>query len=612
MGQTRTNTLTIKANWESPVRIEINPVEVVEQVTREFVFQTEHLLEKEDCERLRNNTIYLTWATSWIWAKIVDFLIENSIDFIPIWSRQKNKLEEIVERKKQIRSKQETPTVPYSHGDLFDKDSEAYKHFMEEVPKWGIAFCNAAIDMDPIPTYNLEIDPRTWEKWWNNISEEEKKYYLKYTEDSTIDPRTWEKWEKDISEKEQKSIQNKLIIKDTINPETWKPWEEWISDKEKKEIRRNLAQKQIDFYTELFERLLERESTEPLTIVFTNSIISKFYEHSTFYSEKSRSEYGRSKNEITKLIWKYSEKLEEKWVYIKNVFLWVSDTPMFRDRWTKSAENTARIVEWLGCKLELGWDAIVVWEKPLSAEKVAECLLKIANDNPKKLPRNINLFLKKHTYKILNDEIIREYSISKNSVKEVIIENIISWELDWDNETVKINKKTINFLRDLRELSLSNYVKDNSEFKEKLKRMMKEIVQRWIDNKKRGLEELRDDSLDKFLEYNPRIKSMILDFKQKLSEILGDITEVTKEIDEWIETIIDTWINKIAQSKWRIEWRKKWNRICDKEKTQTIDFNINSIKWILESLWIDSENPSWEMSMNEFIQLALRIKENYP
>jgi len=201
---------------------------------------------------------------------------------------------------------------------------------------------------------------------------QEKEKLLKYIEDDTINPRTWEKWNEGITEKEKKAILNKLVIKDTINPGTWRPWEDWITEEQREEcyvsyigrinpktlkpyeewlsdpwkkwitskqkriIRENLAQKQINFYRNLFEKLLRRDPTESLTLVFTNSIISKFYELPSFCWEGSRSEYGRLKNEITKLIWEYSERLKEKNVYIKNVTLGVVDTPMFKKRGKKS------------------------------------------------------------------------------------------------------------------------------------------------------------------------------------------------------------------------------------------------------------------------------------
>jgi len=75
-------------------------------------------------------------------------------------------------------------------------------------------------------------------------------------------------------------------------------------------------------------------------LVFANSVIAKYFE-SIFISRSS--EYGRLKNEVSKMIEEYRQRLEEKNVFVKNIFLGITDTPMFSKRGPISAINTARL-----------------------------------------------------------------------------------------------------------------------------------------------------------------------------------------------------------------------------------------------------------------------------
>jgi hypothetical protein len=84
------------------------------------------------------------------------------------------------------------------------------------------------------------------------------------------------------------------------------------------QIRTIMADEQIAFFDNMFQSLANgSEKEEPLVIVVTNSIISKFKESHSF----SHSQYGRLKQRIGQLCEEYAPTLETKNIYIKNVLL---------------------------------------------------------------------------------------------------------------------------------------------------------------------------------------------------------------------------------------------------------------------------------------------------
>jgi len=245
-----------------------------------------------------------------------------------------------------------------------------------------------------------------------------------------------------------------VIVEDYFDPRNGKKWDSSISKKEREEIRVLMADSQILFWEKLLESLLERESSKPLTIIYANSIISKFYENHSF---RGHSQYGRLKNSITQLISEYSEKLKEKNVFIKNILLGLIDTPMFNDRGVLSAERTKKIVEAVAPNIPLGGEEIEAKEL-LSPVEVAEFLYMIGNIYPEAIPININLFHKKH----LNlEKLMKNFRDKKNSMNRLINKNIIEAE----KGIIELNKNSITFLIELRKESLMDYYTENKENK---------------------------------------------------------------------------------------------------------------------------------------------------
>jgi hypothetical protein len=84
------------------------------------------------------------------------------------------------------------------------------------------------------------------------------------------------------------------------------------------QIREKMADEQIDFFNNMFGALANgRVKQEPLVLVVTNSIISKFKESHSFH----HSQYGRLKQRIGQLCEEYAPVLEMKNIYVKNILL---------------------------------------------------------------------------------------------------------------------------------------------------------------------------------------------------------------------------------------------------------------------------------------------------
>jgi len=248
--------------------------------------------------------------------------------------------------------------------------------------------------------------------------------------------------------------ENGEIIEDYFDPRNGKKWDSLISKEERDEIRQNMADSQILFWKRVLESLLLRESFQPLIIIYSNSIISKFYEN---HAVRGHSQYGRLKNTITQLIEEYSEKLKEKNVFIKNILLGLIDTPMFNDRGYISAQRTKKMAEILAPNIPLGGERIEVKE-PLNPNDVAEFLYMIGNIHPNAIPANINLFNKRH-FNI--EQLMKDFRDKKNNLNRLINKNITEIE----RGVIELDKHSIAFLMQLRKDSLMNYYRSHKENK---------------------------------------------------------------------------------------------------------------------------------------------------
>jgi hypothetical protein len=252
------------------------------------------------------------------------------------------------------------------------------------------------------------------------------------------------------------------IIEDAVNPLTGKKWNSEITIEDKKNIRKNMANEQINFYLTLFDKLLQRQKDSPnLTIIFANSIISKFYENHSF----KNSEYGRLKNEITGLIETYRVSLKEKRVVIKNVFLGIVDTPMFTTRGDISAIRTKKIVAKLGSIIPLNGEEIIA-ESLLSPESVAEFLFEVGNRPSKETPDTYILFKEKH---LDINNILKNYK----KEKEIIVEKIFKLNISSEQKCIEISTAETDFIRQLRLDSLNIYIQQNKNIS---KQMSKKII----------------------------------------------------------------------------------------------------------------------------------------
>ena len=343
---------------------------------------------------LENGDIYIVaGATSGI-GKAMSKVIEG--DYYPVGGRNIDTLAQI--------SQTANKKGFFIPGNLFEEGTSAYNFFINELSKFEnrcVVQLFSSIDMDAIPVE-----------------------------------------------------ENGVVIEDYFDPRNGRKWENAISTEERSNIRIAMADSQILFWKKFLESLLERESNEPLIIMFSNSIIAKFYEN---HSVRGHSQYGRLKNAITQLIEEYSEKLKERNVFIKNILLGLIDTPMFNDRGRISAERTKKMVEILAPNIPIGGEEIEAKE-PLHPNDVAEFLYMVGNIYPQALPTNINLFNRKH----LNiEKLMKDFRDKKNDINQLITKNITQRE----RGVIELNENAISFLIQLRKDSLSHYYKVNKENK---------------------------------------------------------------------------------------------------------------------------------------------------
>ena len=343
---------------------------------------------------LENANIYIVaGATSGI-GKAMSTVIEG--DYYPIGGRNISTLAEIAQT-----ANKKGFFIP---GNLFEEGTSAYDFFINELSKVEnrcVVQLFSSIDMDSIPV----------------------------EEDGTT-------------------------IEDYFDPRNGKRWSSEITIEERHDIRVSMADSQILFWKKMLENLLKRESSEPLIIVYSNSIISKFYEN---HSLRKHSQYGRLKNTITQLVEEYSEKLKEKNVFVKNILLGLIDTPMFNNRGNLSAERTKKMLEILAPNIPLGGEEMEAGEL-LQPNDVAEFLYMVGNIYPQAIPTNINLFDKKH----LNiEKLMQDFRDKKNNINKLINKNIIQRE----KGIVELNKNAIDFLIQLRKDSLNQYYDKNKENK---------------------------------------------------------------------------------------------------------------------------------------------------
>lgn len=347
---------------------------------------------------LENGNIYIVaGATSGI-GKAIGEIIEE--DYYPVGGRNLETLAEIA-----TSANRKEFFIP---GNLFEKGTSAYNFFIEELSKYkskGVIQLFASIDMDPIP----------------------------------------------IEE-------NGVIIDDYFDPRDGKKWNDKLTSEQRKRIRREMADGQILFWKNFLESLLQRDSKESLVIIHANSIISKFYEN---HALRRHSEYGRLKNTITKLIESYTERLENRNIFIKNVLLGIIDTPMFNNRGSISAQRTKKMLETLAPNIPIGGEEITANEV-LDPKEVAEFLYKLGNIYPKATPNKINLFDKKH-FNI--EKMMRDFIHKKNNITKLIVRNIDKKEKD----IIVLNEQAKRFLIKLREDSLNQYYKENGKNNHKIK-----------------------------------------------------------------------------------------------------------------------------------------------
>lgn len=341
---------------------------------------------------LNKNIYIVAGATSGIGKEIGKF-IEG--DYYPIGGRDIQTLAEIA-----ATANKKGFFIP---GNLFDPQSGAYNFFIEELGPQnytGVVQFFASVDMDPIP---IEEDG--------------------------------------------------VIIADYFDPRNGQKWDAAITMEEKRQIRMEMADSQILFWKNFLESLLKRTAKGSLMILYANSIISKFYENHSF---RRHSEYGRLKNTFTQLIEEYRERLEEKNVFIKNILLGITDTPMFYRRGKISAEKTRKIVEVVAPNIPLAGEEITATEL-LNPKEVASFLYKISNIYAKATPNKINLFHPRH-FDI--ETLIRNFVDKKNKImKEMVNQSIVHKE----NHTILMDERVKDFLIKLRVDSLKKYYETNKK-----------------------------------------------------------------------------------------------------------------------------------------------------
>jgi hypothetical protein len=430
--------------WEGGELNEAELENLVDKLMEEiYPEQTANDQANELLKMKKRPDLYIIWATSGIGKKMAGILKKIGRQFIPIGSRNSEKMKEA--------KKGANKNYFSVGGDLFNPNSEAYKYFMGELSeKWGIAQVLSSADMDPIPKFKEEINPMTWEIWAEWIDEKEKNKIKKWV---LFEPLKYSTLPNNLK---------KSIIEDSINPRTWKSWEEWETNEERKKIREEMANEQISFWKKLLEKLCNRQSMKPITLVFVNSVIAKYFE-SNIISRSS--EYGRLKNEISKMIEKYRPQLEAKNVFVKNIFLGITKTPMFDNRGDISAYRTGKVWSFLGANLPLDWEELVASEA-LESEEVAQFLYEIGNINPNEIPNRILLYKREH---LDTKNMTKKHKEKRTTIVKKVVEEKglgIDTESLSQNSEIQITDKIKVFFRELRQKSLKNYLEKNEKASE--------------------------------------------------------------------------------------------------------------------------------------------------
>jgi len=330
---------------------------------------------------------YVTGSTSGVGYDLIDIIVKNNFEAIPIGSRNINNIKNIAGNSNQKGF--------FVGGDIFDINSDAYNYFMKDIINCsGTIFCLASVDMDAIPKENKDG----------------------------------------------------FIEEDCIDPRDGKEWNNAIRTEDKQLVREEMALKQIEFYKTLFDKLLNRQDTSnKLTIIFANSIISKFYENHSF----KHSQYARLKNNITDIIELYRSRLKKNNVFVKNIFLGLIDTPMFRNRGELSAKRTTRIVEKLGVMLPLNGEEIVA-DTLLKSKDVANFLFTLTDKNPESYPDTYILFRDRH---LELDRVLKEEDDKTNILNSKINNlNLLS------NDVIFLSEDIKDFLLNLRSGYLDKYL----------------------------------------------------------------------------------------------------------------------------------------------------------
>jgi len=330
---------------------------------------------------------YVTGSTSGVGYDLIDIINNNNLEAIPIGSRNINNIKSIADNSNQKGF--------FVGGDIFDINSDAYSYFMNDIIHCsGTIFCLASVDMDAMPRKNE-----------NGLIEED-----------IIDPRNGEKWDRNIS------------------------------TDDKKLIREDMAFKQIDFYKNLFNKLLNRSDGSPkLTIIFANSIISKFYENHSI----RHSQYSRLKNEITHIIELYRSLLKNKNVYLKNIFLGLIDTPMFKNRGELSAQRSKNMIDKIGVMIPLNGEDLTS-STVLKSKNVAKFLFDIGSIDSKSSPDTYLLFK--------NSQLDLEKFIKEELYKKDILKYKIN-KLDISSkDDITLSPDIKNFLNNLRATYLNRYL----------------------------------------------------------------------------------------------------------------------------------------------------------
>ncbi len=593
--------------------------------------------EKNNLQSWDSPTI-ITWATGWLWGKLLEFLWKKGKIHL-VWWRRKEKLNA------QLQNKKDGDEV--IAWNLFIPNSEPYNYFMEQVPeRWWIFFHFSAIDMDPIPIFDPLKNPFTAEKWWDKIKKpdwyEENWLNLKIIKNELN--ITWEIQDSDLENLKEKLRElsfdkadprklKKSYIKDVINPLTGKEWwneiktpdwyeENWLNlkiikdelnitweiqdlnlENLKSKIREKLADLQIDFFEKFLNNLENRDSKEPLFIVFSWSIISKFFENHSF----NKSEYWKLKSRISELIEEKREVLRKKNVHIVNVYMGITDTDMYKERGSVSAKQTADIVKWLWFFYPL-WGKALVASWPLPVEKVANFFYELWEMMKRWefVPPQVSL------YNVEDTDIEaqkKKWAKEGEDISTKILENKNIWitEDSWLDDEIQITDNIKEFLKNLRKGGLENYY--NNFLKNRLE---KEITKRFEEEIPAFL---LWKNVGKFIAsilwgtpLLPILKNNIWFF----SNLLGTFNKVLnnewwKESEVWeiLDGEVKKWIDdKIKRNPSQQDLLEYFLYQGDFIKTQLIAKGEDSAERILERL------PQ-KLSLRDFIDICFQLEGNY-